>query len=134
MTDKITTLTVDDQYGSGEKLKRVAALEFHLKEVLQFDLRNFLKMLKSLDKIADDKSVETPTRKVEILSKKLRSNENIMEDTNYVRELHKSVFDYFSTALEMLVNEHVKVLLNESEDSNGYVDKLLKHIDELHSS
>jgi hypothetical protein len=133
LTDKITTLTVDDQYGSGEKLKRVAALEFHLKEVLQFDLRNFLKMLKSLDKIADDKSVETPTRKVEILSKKLRSNENIMEDTNYVRELHKSVFDYFSTALEMLVNEHVKVLLNESEDSNGYVDKLLKHIDELHS-
>ncbi|EGV64968.1 hypothetical protein CANTEDRAFT_113713 [Yamadazyma tenuis ATCC 10573] len=55
-------------------------------------------------------------------------------DMTNIREFHKAVFDYFTRAVDVIVNDHVKLLLKENEDtakSGEYVNKLHKRIDEL---
>ncbi|ODV79457.1 uncharacterized protein CANTADRAFT_29905, partial [Suhomyces tanzawaensis NRRL Y-17324] len=139
LTDKVTALTVGETNEHSDAHKRLNVLEYQCKELLAVDVHEFHKLLKSFNKIADDSSVKDPSRKLETLSKKLvKMDETSLDssDLNYMRELHRSIFDYFARAVEMIVNDHVKLLLKESEGSlqnKEYIDKLHRRIDELNN-
>lgn len=160
LTDKITTLTVHDSGSRNEDsesslIKRLNILEYQAGEILQTDVVKFQKLLKSFNKIADDISLKEPTRKIDYLTKKIAPNnsshESVSTNTSQnsatnnnsfvidltdvnVKEFHKSIFDYFTRAVDIIVNDHVKLLLNESDSSNKtneYITKLHKRIDQL---
>lgn len=150
LTDKISSLTVEvpqhrkDEMNEG--LEKLNVLEYQLNDLLLRDIHEFQKFLKSFIKIADDSSLKEPKRKIDTLAKKItqernsRSNDQLMlwniSELNTIREYHKSVFDYFARAVDIIVNDHVKLLLKESEhtsQTSEYVNKLHKRIDELNS-
>lgn len=130
LMDKVTSLTVSkDTQPSLEK--EINVLEYKIKETLQVDLVKFQKLLESFNKIADDSSLKEPKRKIEYMAETLPNANN---DLDTIREYHKSVFDYFTRAVEVVVNDHVKLLLQDNEEtikSSEYVNKLHKRIDEL---
>lgn len=151
LTDKVTDLTVTDSQNSkilesdnslGAN-RKINILEYQLAELLLYDTFKFQKLLKSFNKIADDASLKEPTRKIEFMNKKFipnnSSGESQTQDMDFtdmatIKEYHKSIFDYFSRAVDVVVNDHVKLLLKESEESSrssDYVNKLHKRIDEL---
>ncbi|CUM45376.1 uncharacterized protein AC631_04728 [Debaryomyces fabryi] len=150
LTEKIATLTVDapqhkkDEMNEG--LEKLNVLEYQLSELLLRDIHVFQKFLKSFIKIADDSSLKEPKRKIDTLTKKITQERNSesndqrtlwnISELNTIREYHKSVFDYFARAVDIIVNDHVKLLLKESEhtsQTSEYVNKLHKRIDELNS-
>lgn len=98
-------------------------------QLVQFDVEQFLKMLTSFEKIADDSSLRDPKKHFYTLQQAIPHG--------LVTELlpsHRFVFKYLSRAVDVLVNDHVKLLLKEAEVSqqhNDYVTKLQRRIDEL---
>lgn len=95
-------------------------------QLFQFDVEQFLKMLASFEKIADDSSLRDPKRHFQNLQQA-----NLHAD---LLPSHRFVFKYLSRAVDVLVNDHVKLLLKEAEVSqhhNDYMTKLQKRIDEL---
>lgn len=150
LTEKITSLTVEaPQYKKDEMnegLKKLNVLEYQLSELLLRDVHEFQKFLKSFIKIADDSSLKEPKRKIDTLAKKISQERNSerndkmtlwdISELNTIREYHKSVFDYFARAVDIIVNDHVKLLLKEGENTSQtseYVNKLHKRIDELNN-
>ncbi|CAH6718940.1 hypothetical protein CLIB1444_01S17898 [[Candida] jaroonii] len=143
LTDKVTTLTNSPSKSEEEINRRTNILEYQITELLQFDLLKFQRLMKSFNKIADDSSLKEPSRKITYMNNKLlpsnsSTDSNLSEidftDMSNIKEYHKSVFDYFIRAVDVIVNDHVKLLLsqNESEVKNSdYVNKLHKRIDEL---
>ncbi|WEJ97762.1 hypothetical protein PSN45_005321 [Yamadazyma tenuis] len=149
LTDKVTDLTIANPATSRNDevetalTKKINILEYQIGELLQLDTFKFQRLLKSFNKIADDASLKEPTRKVDYMIKKLMpnnsSNDSNMSSVDFtdmtnIREFHKAVFDYFTRAVDVIVNDHVKLLLKENEDtakSGEYVNKLHKRIDEL---
>lgn len=96
-----------------------------------FDLDQFLKMLTSFEKIADDSSLKEPKHHLAALQKTLRLGQFTLTDS---MSSHLYVFKYLARAVDVLVNDHVKLLLKEAEvnqQSNEYVSKLQKRIDDL---
>lgn len=150
LTDKITSLTVEATQHSkvdtdDTMRKKLSILDFQLGDLLLRDVHEFQKLLKSFVKIADDSSLKEPKRKIDSLSKKIaleRDSENEkvslwdISELTKIREYHKSVFDYFARAVDIIVNDHVKLLLKESEhtsQTSEYVSKLHKRIDDLNN-
>ncbi|CAG89126.2 DEHA2F09746p [Debaryomyces hansenii CBS767] len=150
LTEKITSLTVEAPHYKkdemNEGLKKLNVLEYQLSELLSRDVHEFQKFLKSFIKIADDSSLKEPKRKIDTLAKKISQERNSdrtdemtswdISELNTIREYHKSVFDYFARAVDIIVNDHVKLLLKEGENTsqtNEYVNKLHKRIDELNN-
>lgn len=150
LTEKITSLTVEAPHYKkdemNEGLKKLNVLEYQLSELLLRDVHEFQKFLKSFVKIADDSSLKEPKRKIDTLAKKISQERNSdrtdkvtlwdISELNTIREYHKSVFDYFARAVDIIVNDHVKLLLKEGENTSQtseYVNKLHKRIDELNN-
>lgn len=152
LTDKLTLLTVQGEStnssisttSTASSSGMLTIMEQQFRDLLLLDVHEFQKLLKSFNKIADDSSVKDPTRKIDNLSKRLfKINESRkypdgspwdINEYNLIKDLHKSIFDYFARAVEMIVNDHVKLLLTESESNKQaeeYVEKLHKRIDEL---
>ena len=40
-------------------------------------------------------------------------NIDIIENITYIRDKHKSIFEYFIRATDILINDHIKLLLKE---------------------
>ena len=133
LTAKVAALSTESES------RPSSPMQHQFKELLHVDVREFQRLLKSFNKIADDASVRDPTRKIDNLSKrlfKLGEHDADMHDIGLIKDLHKSVFNYFARAVEMIVNDHVKLLLKESESSNqtnDYVEKLHARVDELNA-
>ena len=98
-------------------------------QLVQFDVEQFLKMLTSFEKIADDSSLKDPKKHFHSLQQA-----TFHGLATELLPSHRFVFKYLSRAVDVLVNDHVKLLLKEAEVSqlhNDYVTKLQRRIDEL---
>ncbi|CAI5760250.1 unnamed protein product [Candida verbasci] len=93
-------------------LKKLSILEYQYIDLLSFDILEFSKLINSYNKIADDTSLRDPRLKFEKLNRKL--NQDIFENIAYIREKHKSIFEYFIRATDILINDHIKLLLKEN--------------------
>ena len=149
LTEKITTLTVESPLAVQPQVieqmnKRITLLENQIGSLLLLDIKEFQRLMKSFVIIADDASLVEPMRKLE----RLLSIKNLYHDPKDMSQLweqpeintilnnHKSVFDYFVRAVEVIVNDHVKLLLKENDSTvrtNDYVARLHKRIDDLNS-
>lgn len=138
LTDKITSLTVDssiprDNSSEDNLLKKANIAEYQFENLLQFDVQRFEKLLKSFNKIADDSSLKEPTRKIDALAHSLSTDQKT--DLSMIRDYHKSIFNYFTRAVDIIVNDHVKLLLQDNNKKNTeYINKLHHRIDELNNT
>lgn len=138
LTDKVTTLTVDssiprDNSSEENLLKKANIAEYQFENLLQFDVQKFEKLLKSFNKIADDSSLKEPTRKIEVLVRSISPDQKA--DLSMIRDYHKSIFNYFTRAVDIIVNDHVKLLLQDNnKKSTEYINKLHRRIDELNNT
>ncbi|CUM66812.1 uncharacterized protein PRCAT00004495001 [Priceomyces carsonii] len=139
LTDKITSLVIAANNNQDNNRNSDLPLEAQLREFLLFDVCEFQKFLSSFNKIADDISLKEPTRKIEVLRQRLKKNKPISSGTDWsavTMEYHKSVFEYFSRAVDIIVNDHVKLLLKENDTNtqhSTYISKLHKRIDDLNA-
>lgn len=146
LTDQIT------QYATGINSKlesesndaaKLKMLEYQFEEFILFDIVKFQKLLNSFIKIADDVSLKDPKKKIEWLTKNIirNSEENdrkwdAIGGLKKPYQYHQSVFDYFVRAVDIIVHDHVKLLLKEGEESRkkgAYILKLQQRIDELNA-
>lgn len=155
LTDKVTALTIADSQNSINNtdntnitnddsiLKKLSVLEYHYDGLILFDVFVFQRLLKSFNKIADDSSLLEPKKKIETLANTLNKShdDNVVTssptsstDINVIIEYHKSVFNYFARAVDIIVNDHVRLLLKESDNNakhSAYINKLHGRIDHL---
>ncbi|KAG7666195.1 uncharacterized protein J8A68_000267 [[Candida] subhashii] len=134
LTDLIS-LNVDST-DSEEIGKKLTILDMQFKGLLNYDIEKFSNLIKSFNKIADDNSIKDPKSKYEKLIAKLGDNDQNKlnnNDLNYIREIHKSIFEYFIRAVDILVNDHVRLLLqeNETKSDSVRVRQQTKRVEEL---
>lgn len=136
LTDKLVSGNAEDKSMS----RKMNIVEFQLKELITYDVSIFQKLWKSFDKIAEDNSFKEPTKRLNALKKYLKGEHdpNLFEwesdGENNARQQHKYIFEYFARAVEILVNDHVKVLLERSDadvKTQNYVASLFKRIEDL---
>ncbi|EMG47627.1 hypothetical protein G210_1961 [Candida maltosa Xu316] len=131
LTD-LMTLTVDGNTTSSEAVvKKLSVLEFQYKDLLLFDAVEFKKLIDSYNKIADDKSLHDPKTKYEKLYRKINEMKASQDhdDVAYIRDKHKSIFEYFIRATDILVNDHVRLLLKENDNEDH--KKLKSQVEKL---
>lgn len=145
LTDKITSYTVEKGGSDDVLLKKLNILEYQFEEFFLFDVLKFQRLLNSFVKIADDASLRDPKKKIDWLAKHvLKSNDESegpsrkwdMTDLKKPYQYHKSVFEYFTRAVDIIVHDHVKLLLKEGEENRkteDYVAKLQQRIEELNA-
>lgn len=105
-------------------------IERQLGEILQrfeflvkLDVSQFQRLFKLFNKIADDSSLEGPKKRIGVLLDLVETRHiQNKEDAATLRDNHKSVFDYFARAVETIVNDHIRLLLKESESENLVAD------------
>ena len=131
-------------------MKKISILEYQYKDLLLYDTNQFKRLIESYNKIADDKSLYDPKMKYEKLlnhitdinnSNGMGKNIDIIENITYIRDKHKSIFEYFIRATDILINDHIKLLLKENDDSikvkytklNDKLNKLIKENESLKS-
>ncbi|KAG2732078.1 hypothetical protein G9P44_004495 [Scheffersomyces stipitis] len=120
LTQKVTELAVVNHGSDSTAAKRqFNVLEYQFSELLSFDLVEFQKLIKSFNKIADDASLKDPKKKFENLRKRVVEKEDSTpwenHEIDYIRDQHKSIFEYFARAIDILVNDHVRLLLREND-------------------
>lgn len=108
-----------------------------LEDLFAVDVKQFQRLLTSFNKIADDKSLLDPTRKLDSL-KPLRNklHEQTPEAINFALGYHNSVFGFFGKAVDVIVKDHIKLLLKQEEDKKQYssrTDQLMRRVNELES-
>ncbi|KAK6886099.1 hypothetical protein K4I79_003013 [Candida tropicalis] len=113
--------------------KKISTLEFQYKELLLFDTNEFKKLIQSYDKIADDRSLMDSKTKYE----KLCGIINDMKSVDYnnqqshleYKNIHNSIFEFFVRATDILINDHVSLLLKEND--NQEIKKLKAQVEKL---
>ncbi|KAK6199258.1 uncharacterized protein RJT21DRAFT_121567 [Scheffersomyces amazonensis] len=111
-------------------------LNIQLQDILEFDSIEFQKLITSFNKIADDSSLKQPIRKYELFRKTM-ANSTVydLDHSSFatIRECHKTIFNYFVRAIDILVNDHIGFLLKENDKENNqeYVKDLHQRINEL---
>lgn len=95
-------------------VKKLSVIEFQFKDLLKFDLGEFQKLIQSFNKIAEDESLLNPIRRYERIKKTLVADLD-ESSVRTLRENHKSVFEYFVRATDILINNYVRLLLAEEE-------------------
>ncbi|KAK6462500.1 hypothetical protein DFJ63DRAFT_335821 [Scheffersomyces coipomensis] len=111
-------------------------LNHQLNDIVQFDTQEFQRLIKSFNKIADDSSLKDPIKKYDMLMKKVNSQDIATLDQDnmeFLRDCHRSVFNYFVRAVDILVNDHIRLLLKETENEGkeDYIKDLHQRINEL---
>jgi hypothetical protein len=136
----LTQKMKDSVNGGEHEIKKLKYIEYQLNELISYDVMVFHKLWKSFNKIAEDNSFQEPTRRLNLLKRYLKDEQdpNLPEwrerGSKYIRDQHKYIFEYFSRAVEILVNDHVKLLLqNEAEDikTRDYIASLTSRISQL---
>ena len=153
-TNTNTNTTNDNNSSNNIELgvKKISILEYQYKDLLLYDTNQFKRLIESYNKIADDKSLYDPKMKYEKLLNHINDINNnngningksidILENITYIRDKHKSIFEYFIRATDILINDHIKLLLKENDDSikvkynklNDKLNKLIKENESLKS-
>lgn len=128
MTQKVAGLGVKDGEESHKQLLDSARQQFET--LFRLDVWEFQRLFKSFNKIADDSSLEGPKLKINTLVQAVSGKTPLENpgELSSLKDYHKSVFDYFARAVETIVNDHIRLLLKESEieknSSNLQVKKL----------
>ncbi|KAK6454291.1 uncharacterized protein RJT20DRAFT_130349 [Scheffersomyces xylosifermentans] len=121
LSEKVTALTVAGHSDTQDvnMTRKLNVLEYQLQELLSFDLIEFQKFIKSFNKIADDVSLKDPKKKFELLRMKIIGKGDLTlwenSEVETIRDQHRSIFEYFARAVDILVNDHVRLLLKESD-------------------
>lgn len=133
LTQKMASVTTTKEDESLRKL--VSYSEHQFDSMFQLDVREFEKLLGSFNKIADDVSLKDPKRKIQHLADVLAEGPKVLghpaEVVSTLKDYHRSVFSYFARAVDVIVNDHIRLLLKESEGSSKtseYVKTLQKRI------
>lgn len=117
LTEKIASAS--SKPGDESLRKLVGYAEHQFDSLFLVDVREFDKLLQSFNKIADDLSLKEPKRKIQHLSEVLAEGPSVLgrpvELVSTIKEYHKSVFDYFARAVDVIVTDHIRLLLKESE-------------------
>lgn len=99
------------------------------------DVHYFQKLLESFNKIAEDKSLADSSHKLDALlplrAKLLKQPPNTI---SFALDYHESVFGFFSKAVEVIVRDHIRLLLKQDEEKRNNdtrEEKLMKRIKEL---
>lgn len=104
-------------------------------DVFLADMRYFQRLLASFNKIADDKSLVEPTRKLESLAPLCAKLLLLTPETvAFALDHHNSVFGFFAKAVDVIVKDHIKLLLKQEEDkvvTKKRHQYLVQHIEEL---
>lgn len=102
----------------------------HHDKLFRLCVRQFNKLMASFNKIADDESLLDPARKLDHLA--TLADRSLSEEPPSVlaeaAQYHKSVFDYFVRATDVIVNDHIRLLLKEGDKNNAYIQELKDHI------
>lgn len=93
--------------------KKQSDTEFE--ELFRNDVHEFEKLMNLFTKIADDASLEAPKRKLALLAKAMHENRLVKTDMRTLHEQHKFVFDYFLRAVDVVVSDHIRLLLKEGQ-------------------
>ncbi|RCK65327.1 hypothetical protein Cantr_01074 [Candida viswanathii] len=117
--------------------KKMASMEFRYKEFLLFDAAEFKKLIQSYDKIADDRSLTDSKSKYEKLYPKINEmkpfdDSNDMESQQShteITNIHNSIFEFFVRATDILINDHIGLLLKETD--NQEIKKLRDQVEKL---
>ncbi|KAI5959112.1 hypothetical protein KGF57_002208 [Candida theae] len=125
MTDLVT---YTESSGKEEVLKRLSVMEFQFKDLLKFDLGEFQKLIQSFNKVAEDESLLNPIRRYERIKKALVVDLD-ESSTRTLRDNHKSMFEYFVRATDILINNYVRLLL--AEDETQHAEVLKKQVTKL---
>lgn len=93
-------------------------VETHFKSLLDADIRRFEKVYNSLDLLAEEASLREPEQKIKRLTKLSQELTHVYKpgDINTIKRDHKYVFDYFVRAIDAMVKEHIRILLESSEN------------------
>lgn len=96
-----------------------------LGELFSVDVKQFQRLLGSFNKIADDKSLVDPTRKLESLAPlRGKLHKQSTETIKFALGYHSSVFGFFGKAVDVIVKDHIKLLLKQEEDKKKYNSKI----------
>lgn len=93
--------------------KKQSDIEFE--ELFRNDVREFEKLMNLFTKIADDASLEAPKRKLALLALAANENRLVKTDMRTLHEQHRFVFDYFLRAVDVVVSDHIRLLLKEGQ-------------------
>lgn len=108
---------------NGELEKKLGEILQRFEYLVKLDVSQFQRLFKLFNKIADDSSLEGPKKRIGMLLDLVETRHfQNKEDAAMLRENHKSVFDYFARAVETIVNDHIRLLLKESESENLVAD------------
>lgn len=136
LTERLATAS-EKSAPTFEALRKKASDAAELVDRLfEVDVGEYEKLLKSFNKIADDDSLEAPRKKIGFMVPV--KNSGLLDQPSKViagvEEAHKSVLHFFSRAVEVIVNDHIRLLLKESEQKEShdvYVEELKGQIREL---
>lgn len=123
MTEKAT------KAGSSENEKKykqqLEEVQQQFYSLLKLDVWEFQRLFESFNKIADDSSLEGPKKRIAILANLVTEEQTLQGKESTFKASHKSVFDYFARAVETIVNDHIRLLLKESESENQVSDAVV---------
>lgn len=104
-------------------------------ELFSSDVHYFQKLLTSFNKIADDKSLVDPTRKLEsIMPYRTKLLLQTPEAINFALGYHSSMSGFFAKAVDVIVKDHIRLLLKQDEDMikhEARVDHLTQRVAQL---
>lgn len=104
-------------------------------ELFSSDVHYFQKLLTSFNKIADDKSLVETTRKLESIKPyRTKVLSQTPEVINFALGYHSSVSGFFAKAVDVIVKDHIRLLLKQDEDKIKYEarnDQLIQRVAQL---
>lgn len=111
---------------------RTSDISLKLDTLMHQDMKMLTRLWKLFDRIADDDLFKEPTKKLSVLQKVLENYQSEVQwDTSNedVLGLHRYVSEYFSRAVDILVEDHVRILLETPLKED--IAQLHKRINEL---
>ncbi|WLF81365.1 hypothetical protein PVL30_005162 [Lodderomyces elongisporus] len=103
-------------------LKKLSIMEYQYRDLLSFDMIEFQKFIQSYNKIAEDQSLSDPREKYEKVMKRIKHFDE--EDIAFIRDKHKSIFEYFVRATDLLINDHVRLLIKDGSNEERMRKKM----------
>ena len=103
-------------------LRKLSIMEYQYRDLLSFDMIEFQKFIQLYNKIAEDQSLLDPREKYEKVMKRIKHFDE--EDIAFIRDKHKSIFEYFVRATDLLINDHVRLLIKDGSNEERMRKKM----------
>lgn len=135
--NKDTSKLLEEQISELRQQLESSGLERGYKQLFQQlffrDVAYFEAFFKAFDKIADEALLANPRRQIELLVTSRQTLETAAPGPVHDQLLstHRLVLDYFARAIDVIVDDHIRLLLKDNEQTTytgEYVAELKKHI------